>query len=113
MNTTKTKKPPVSLTLTPEIYNALMYTLDDFKTRFENDPWIYDRSNFLKNKIEKYGRVSRDSNGDSVHLNFYEAEAANLIELLLYAIFPVVPENKFYFEKLRADYEQKKSANPN
>jgi len=104
----KGRRPPVDVSLAPEVYNTLMYTLDEFTQGADTDSWILEKALKLKNKIGYYGRVENKGAGEIVTLCFFENEAANLISLLLFKLYGVTPQDEFYFQHLQLQNAERK-----
>lgn len=87
---------PISVFLTREQVNALIYLLDCFPAADANNKLAADAEK-LKRKILLHGRTFNDRGDEKVSLYFYEEEASTLI--LLTSVFVLAfgnPTNDYY-----------------
>ena len=87
---------PVSVYLTREQVNALIYLLDCFPAADANNKLAVDAEK-LKRKIMLHGRTFNDRGDEKVSLYFYEEEASKLILLTsIYVLAFGNPANDYY-----------------
>lgn len=84
MKRTRRKVGPISVYLTREQINALLYLLDCFPAADADNKLAADAEK-LKRKIMLHGRTFNDRGEEKVSLYFYEEEASTLI--LLTSVF--------------------------
>jgi hypothetical protein len=96
------KMPSVKTVIEPETYNVLMSALEKW-THFKGteDNLFATRAKHISEKIQTYARPFTDKDGHNfISVHYFENEAADLIELLIFSLFPYEDTDSVHYKNL-------------
>lgn len=106
------RTPSVKLKVSVENFNSLIEYI--IKVENSEEPVIKDKATKLKEKLLRYSiPITTEENEELIEMRFFPNESGNMIDVLLYEIDDITPNENYYDILLGVRVKMKEQFNKN